>query len=86
MMQVPDNKRGRTILKRLQKPVKERKVKDDLSDIPGALEEVTKLRKEVASFKKRILLLESRTGKLWADKVQQNIKEGQDVRKRTKQL
>lgn len=83
MLEIPDTPRGRRTLKKLQEPAKNRKVKEDLADIPGALEMLEKLRKEVDGLRKRVKLVESRTEKLWAEKVRRKIKEGQDVRKHT---
>lgn len=76
MMRVKDDAKGKRVVARLQKKVQDRKVKEDLAEIPGALEVLKNLQKEVNAFEERMRTVESRTATLWDERNQGIIKKG----------
>ncbi len=72
-IQLPAGKKGERQLKRMLKPVRDRAVNESLPEIPGATELIVRMEKDIAGLKKRVKTLESRSDKLWLDKVQRDM-------------
>lgn len=68
-MQLPANKKTERLVKGLLKPAKKRAIEESAPEIPNAAEVIEKLERKVAKLTQRVKLLESRTGKLWADRI-----------------
>ena len=75
VLQLPSGKKGERQLKRMLQPAKVRAVDEGLP-IPDAATVIAKMEKDIAGLKKRVKALESRTDKLWVDKIQRDMAEG----------
>jgi len=71
MIQVPNNRKGKKFIANLQKPAKKEVIEKDLGHIPGAIELLEKLQKEVVSLKQRLDTVESQMRKYVAVKQQE---------------
>jgi len=64
---VKDKKKGERVVRALSKPAAERAINES-TDLPDAAAAIESLKKEMAKLKKRLRTVESRTGKLWAER------------------
>lgn len=82
VLQLPGGKKGERQLRRILQPVKDRAIDEGLSEIPDASQVIAKLKKDIMSLKRKVKTLESRTGKLWAGRVREDIRNSQNAEAR----
>ena len=75
-LQLPAGKKGEQQLKRILQPAKDRAMAEGLPEIPDAAKVIARAEKDIAGLKRKVKALESRTDKLWAEKVQRDMAGG----------
>ncbi len=79
VLQLPGGEKGERMLKQYQKPARDRAIDEGLPEVPDAAKVIARMEKDLAGLKKKVNALESRTFKLWGDKVQRDIVVAQEV-------